>query len=252
MYAQTAHVHRTTRTVRRRPNGLGHLGLTAAPLPPSLWGQLFSKIAPILGPVGFAISAGYGAYSLVRLFQSWSERGELKIAATAKAEEFVQSIWGTLQPNSPPTSDSASKLIEECRLTEADAMIKFLARQMYEKGNEDPYFKKWVEDWGWTTLLQINSKLAAYVGYCANNEPIQPSPSAQCPSGFTLQSGVCRPIACPDGFYLKNGVCTPLSPATLPPAIDSTGGYVPISSGLSGGSMFAILAALLAVIVISR
>ena len=215
-----------------------------------LWGQSFSSIAPILGPVGWAVSAGLAAYSLVRLFQAWHERGELKIAATGKAEEFVESIWGTLQPNSPPETDSVSKLIEECRLSEAQEMIAFLARQMYEKGNADAYFKRWVDEWGLITLQQVERKLAAYVGYCQASEPEQ---STQCPPDFQLVGGKCTPLDCPPGFYLSGGKCVPLSPPTLPPAINEAGQYVPLPQAtLSKTGMFAILAAALAVIVISR
>lgn len=244
-----------TRTIRRKPNRLGEYTLAVnvvGRLPSgSLWGQAFSKIAPVLGPVGWAVSAGFAAYSLVRLFQSWSQRGELKIAATAKAEDFVESIWGTLQPNSPPQTDSVSKLIDECRLNEAQSMITFLARQMYEKGNQDPYLKKWVDEWGMETLRLIERKLDAYLGYCSNdNEAVQPSPT--CPPNFELVSGVCKPLSCPPGFYLSGSICVPLSPPTMPPSVDESGQYVPLSSSSGSWGMLGLLAALAAAVIITR
>lgn len=217
------------------------------------WGAWFSA----LGPVGWAITAGLAAVSLIQLWRAWSQRGELKIAATAKAEDFVKSIWGTLEPNSPPEEDSVSKKIEECKLNEAQGMITFLARQMYEKATEDtkeaPYFKKWADEWGLETLRLVQRKLDAYLGYC-QNETSTPAPApVQCPPDFQLVNGKCTPLSCPPGFYLKNGVCTPLSPATLPPAIDEAGQYIPLPQAtLSKSGMFGILAAILAVIVISR
>ena len=201
------------------------------------WGPIFSAM---LGPVGAAIAAAYSIYSLVRLFQHWKLNQELKIAATAKAEDFVQSIWGTLEPNSPPTEDSVSKTIEECKLDEAQEMINFLARQMQEKAKNDPYFDRWAKDWGLKTLLLVQNKIDAYRGYCA--PPAEPGqPPAPTP----------EPISCPPGFYLNGyGVCTPLSPPTLPPAIEpTTGAYIPLPQATVGrygilGLMMLALAAI--------
>lgn len=218
----------------------------------SQWGAWFSA----LGPVGWAVTAGLAAVSLISLWRAWSQRGELKIAATAKAEDFVESIWGTLKPDSPPETDSVSKQIENCQLNEAQSMITFLARQMYEKAKDDQYFRRWADEWGLETLRLVQRKLDAYLGYCQNsNEPVQPQPSqtVQCPPDFTLQNGTCVPLSCPPGFYLKSGVCTPLSPATLPPAISTTGQYVPLPQATASSyGILGILAVALAAIVISR
>jgi hypothetical protein len=207
-----------------------------------------------LGPVGVAFVIGVSVVGLYETFKDWFQRGELKIAATAKAEEYVDSVWGTRTPNSPPEQDSVSKLIEACQLDAAQEMINFLARQMFEKSKDDSYFERWMKEYGFLTLTQIQNKLNAYRGYCAITELPQSQPDpVSCPADFQLQNGVCTPLACPDGFYLSGGKCVPLSPATLPPAIDNTGQYVPLPQAtLTKTGMFGILAAALAIIVISR
>lgn len=197
------------------------------------------------GPVGVAIAISVTVIgTLYSTFRDWFQRGELKIAATAKAEDYVRSVWGTTEPNSPPDQDSVSKLIEECRLDEALQMIQFLARQMTEKAQTDEYFAKWVREWGAVTLQQIESKLFAYRGYCATVP--EPTPSDPNPD-YPIQ------YSCPNGFQLINNRCEMISPPVLPPAIDDSGQYVPLpkSSGLSVG-MLGMLALLLGVVIISR
>jgi len=207
-----------------------------------------------LGPVGVAIVISVSVVGLYETFKDWFQRGELKLAATAKAEEYVDSVWGTRTPNSPPEQDSVSKLIEACQLDAAQEMINFLARQMYEKAAKDSYFDRWMREFGFLTLTQIQNKLQAYRGYCMVSNPpdSQPEPTS-CPADFQLVNGVCTPLSCPPGFYLSAGKCVPLSPATLPPAINDVGQYVPLPQAtLSKTGMFGILAAALALIVISR
>lgn len=211
----------------RPPNTLGFLpGTTVA-------------LASGAGPVGVAIAISVTVIgSLYSTFKDWFQRGELKIAATAKAEDYVESIWGTTQPNSPPEQDSVSKLIEDCRLDEALSMIQFLARQMTEKAQNDEYFAKWVREWGAQTLQSIENKLLAYRGYCATSTPTEPQPPQ---------------YSCPPDFQLVGNRCEMLSPPVLPPAIDdTTGQYVPLPQRnnmmLYGGMAFLLLAAL----VISR
>ncbi len=207
-----------------------------------------------LGPVGVAFVIGVSVVGLYETFKDWFQRGELKVAATATAEQYVDSVWGTRTPNSPPEQDSVSKLIEACQLDAAQEMINFLARQMFEKAGDDSYFDRWMRDYGFQTLTLVQNKLAAYRGYCAVVEPPvgEPDP-VSCPPDFTPQNGICHPLACPPGFYLAGGKCVPLSPAVLPPAINETGQYVPLPQAtLSKAGMFGILAAALAVIVISR
>ena len=206
-----------------------------------------------LGPVGVAIVISVSVVGLYETFKDWFQRGELKLAATAKAEEYVDSVWGTRTPNSPPTQDSVSKLIEACQLDAAQELINFLARQMYEKAAQDSYFDRWMKEYGFLTLTQVQNKLAAYRGYCMiQSEPGEPA-QTQCPADFTLQNGTCVPLQCPAGFYLSGGKCIPISPATLPPAINDAGQYVPLPQAtLSKAGMFGILAAALALIVISR
>ena len=219
-----------------------HLGLMPGP--------------PPVDPITTAIFIGINVVGLYSAFKEWMARGELKIAATAKAEEYVESIWGTKEPNSPPVADSVAKLIEACDLHAAQEMIFFLGRQMQEKASTDEYFKRWVVEWGKVTITQIQSKLDAYRGYClasSEPEPGEPAP-VSCPPDFQLAGGKCIPIACPPGFFLSGGRCITLSPATLPPAIDeTTGQYVPLPQAtLTKTGMFGILAAALAIIVISR
>lgn len=190
--------------------------------------------------------------SLISVFRDWLARGELKIAATAKAENYVESIWGTLEPNSPPSSDSVSKLIEACQLDAAQELIAFLARQMSEKAAQDSYFQKWAIEYGALTLRQIQSKLDAYRGYCmVQQEPPAPS-GPSCPSNFELVNGICKPVSCPPGFYLSGSICAPLSPPTLPPVIDNGGNYVPISEASNSNMLLLLAAAAVAVVVISR
>jgi hypothetical protein len=193
-----------------------------------------------LGPVGIAIVIGVSVVGLYETFKDWFQRGELKIAATATAEQYVDSVWGTREPNSPPTQDSVSKLIELCQLDAAQEMINFLARQMFEKAKNDSYFDRWMKEWGFLTLSQIQNKLMAYQGYCAS-----PVESGQPPAPAP------EPVSCPAGFYLNGyGVCTPLSPPTLPPAIEpTTGAYIPLPQATMGkygilGLMVVTLAAI--------
>ena len=200
---------------------LGHLGFCPA-----------AGCVPLaigMGPVGVAIVLGVSVVGLYMTFKDWFQRGELKIAATAKAEEYVKTIWGTLEPNSPPTEDSVSKLIEECRLDEALELIQFLARQMYEKAQRDSYFKRWMDEWGTLTLQQVYSKLEAYKGYCVSS---QPAPT--CPEGYVFDGNGCTQT-CAEGFRfsLADQKCIAVSPPILPPAISPTGEYIPLSAGIS-------------------
>ena len=157
-----------------------------------------------LGPVGIAFVIGVSVFGLYETFKDWFQRGELRVAATAKAEHYVDSVWGTLQPNSAPENDSVSKLIEACQFDAAQEMINFLARQMYEKAANDSYFDRWMKEYGFLTLTQVQNKLAAYRGYCAVTEPAPSEPDPiSCPPDFTLQNGVCKPLACPPGFYFS-------------------------------------------------
>lgn len=208
-----------------------------------------------LGPVGVAFVIGVSVVGLYETFKDWFQRGELKIAATAKAENYVDSVWGTRTPNSPPEQDSVSKLIESCQLDAAQEMINFLARQMYEKAKEDSYFDRWMREWGFLTLTQIQNKLTAYRGYCTAAAPPAsgtPAPT-QCPPDFQLVSGKCVPLSCPPGFALQAGKCAMVSPAQLPPAIDTgTGAYVPLPQATASGGVLWLLAALGAVAIISR
>lgn len=179
-----------------------------------------------LGPVGVAFVIGVSVVGLYETFKDWFQRGELKVAATATAEQYVDSVWGTRSPNSPPTEDSVSKLIEACQLDAAQEMINFLARQMYEKASKDSYFDRWMKEWGFLTLTQIQNKLTAYRGYCA----VAPEP--------TLEPEL--PII--------------TSPPELPPAIEpTTGAYIPLSQARASKTGLLSLAALaFAALVISR
>lgn len=230
-----------TKTIRRQPNRIG-LGF----LPAS------TAAAAGLGPVGVAFVIGVSVVGLYSTFKEWLQRGELKIAATATAENFVDSVWGTRQPNSPPEEDSVSKLIEACQLDTAQEMINFLARQMFEKAAKDSYFERWMREWGFLTLTQIQNKLNAYRGYCAVSSSPSPEPSTQCPPNFELVSGVCKPLSCPPGFYLSGSICVPLSPPTMPPSVNETGQYVPLQSSSGSWGMLGLLAAMTAVVIITR
>jgi len=139
-----------------------------------------------LGPVGVAIVIGVSVVGLYETFKDWFHRGELKIAATATAEEYVDTIWGTREPNSPPSEDSVSKLIEDCRLDEAQELINFLGRQMFEKADKDSYFKRWFEQWGKLTIGQVQAKLDAYRGYCLASVPEPQQPELELPALPTL------------------------------------------------------------------
>jgi len=170
-----------------------------------------------LGPVGVAVVIGVSVVGLYATFKEWFRRGELKLAATATAEEYVDSIWGTREPNSPPSEDSVSRLIDDCKLDEAQELINFLARQMYERAERDSYFKRWTEEWGKLTLQQVQSKLDAYRSYCMvstepQGQPDHPEPAAPLP-----------PVV--------------VSPPALPPAIEpNTGAFIPLQAdaGVSG------------------
>ena len=164
-----------------------------------------------LGPVGVAVVIGVSVVGLYATFKEWLHRGELKLAATATAEEYVDTIWGTRQPNSPPVEDSVSKLIEECKLGEAQELINFLGRQMFDKAERDSYFKRWFDEWGKLTLEEVQAKLDAYRGYCIVSEPEHQSQS---------QPAAPLPV---------------VSPPVLPPAIEpTTGAHVPMHSSSLG------------------
>lgn len=195
--------------------------------------------------------------TLYTVFKTWFHSGEMKVLATAKAEHFVDSIWGTRTPNSPPDQDSVSKLIEDCKLVEAQEMIIFLARQMSEKAAKDEHFNKWAIEWGALTLKQIQSKLDAYKGYCAPSDGgTSPTPPPQeptrCPPDFSLVNGRCVPLGCPNGFYLVNGKCEMMSPQTMPPALDSAGSYVALPQASASGMGLGLLFLVAGLIIVSR
>lgn len=215
------------------PNGLGQItdgtlvvNVVDSILPASASLETFSLWVNVLGPVGTAISVGIAAYQLGKLFHDWAQRGELKIAATTKAEDFVKSVWGTTEPNSPPQEESFSKYLEDCQINTAREMLHFLTRQMVENAKRDKYFARWVNEYGLLTIRQAESKLAAFIGYC-----IAPSPE---PTPEPVPAPAPPPI---------------ISPPVLPPAIEpTTGAYIPLpqatasKAGLLALAAFAIFA----------
>lgn len=152
---------------------------------PTPTGPVIVTGEPVSTVVLTAISVGI---TLFKLFSDWLQRGELKIQATAKAEEFVRHFYGLEPGCTMPTpgipiepggkhfcAESVAGMIERCELAKAHEFLAFLERNMREQSARDTYFARWVNQYGNADIIYLNGRISAAKTKCPGTVPI-PTP----------------------------------------------------------------------------
>lgn len=109
--------------------------------------------------------------TLVDWFQTG--RGEIKVAATASANDFVQTMYGTFQPGIPIelngrrfSERSIAGMIERCWLGVATSALRNLSTQMLKLAESNSGFKTWMEEHGNGDLEHLQGKIDEFRPRC--------------------------------------------------------------------------------------
>lgn len=208
-----------------------------------------AAVAPAVGIPGVNVVLGVVtvATTLYSLFKSWFQRGELKVKATNKAEDFVRAFY-TLQSGQWPipgglpivaggntfSRESVAGMIEACYTTAASYYLDTLERQLIELAKTDTYFAAWANEYGYNDIRNLRRTIAEAGCTEDRSADILP-PSEQtptCPPGQVYSASF---GGCTGGSGGGNGT------STLPPAT-SQSSMMPYAL-LAGFGIFALILA---------
>lgn len=109
--------------------------------------------------------------TLVDWFQTG--RGEIKVAATSSANDFVNTMYGTFTPGIPIemggqrfSERSIAGLIERCYLGAASDALRNLEAQMRKLSETNSAFKTWMEEYGNGDLEYLRGKIDQFRPTC--------------------------------------------------------------------------------------
>lgn len=168
-----------------------------------------AAVAPAIGIPGVNVVLGVvtAAVSLYSLFKTWFQRGELKVKATNKAEDFVRAFY-TLQSGQWPipgglpivaggntfSRESVAGMIEACYTTAASSFLDTLERQLVELAKTDTYFAAWANQYGYNDIRNLRRTISE--AGCTEDRSAdilppseqQQQPPATCPPGTTYSA----------------------------------------------------------------
>lgn len=157
---------------------------------------------------------------LWQAFMNWLHQGELKRTATRKAEDYVKMFYGLeggcaipqpglpIEPRSGPPytfcDTSIAGMIERCQLVGATKTIEFLELQIRELADDDAFFARWAEEYGYNDIRFLKGKLSAAQSACGYKSIVSPwllappTVPQPCPTGSTYNS-LTRQCVTPSG-----------------------------------------------------
>lgn len=107
--------------------------------------------------------------------------GQLKEAATMKAERYVRQMYGLegscelpppglpiIPKKTPPTfcATSIAGMIERCQVTAAETTFNFLKQSMVLAAGKDPLFNNWYQQYGLDDISHLSGVIASAKSVC--------------------------------------------------------------------------------------
>ena len=148
-------------------------------------------------PVGVPLAIASVGTTLYQLFSNWWNRGELKVAATRRWDDFVarkqlQRAFYALRGGRMPTAGlpvraggshfdpkSVAGMVEGCHLAEAQTFLDVLNRQMIEIAAKDQFFARAVNEHGLKAVADLQNAIDRARADCISPQlppPIQVGP----------------------------------------------------------------------------